>query len=106
MSTSTMGDEVLIPLQDLPEHLPKRKGKKLSIPTIYRWVQYGLAGVKLETYYHAGIRCSSMEAIKRFDAKVTAAMNSPGTLPMAKTTDRQAAKAHARAKAKLAKGAK
>lgn len=66
-----LNQESPIPLREIPENLPKRNGKKISLPTIYRWVQKGLHGIRLETVYSGGIHCSTVEAIRRFDEAVT-----------------------------------
>jgi hypothetical protein len=93
--------ESLILFSELPNHLPRKGGKKIALPTCYRWRNQGLCGVRLEVVYIAGIVYTSRESLRRFDELVTAAKLAP-SLPIAKATPKQASRAHERAKAKLA----
>jgi len=53
--------ERLIRLADVPSlpWLPLRSGKRLSLPTVYRWAQRGLRGVKLRTVRVGSCQCTS-----------------------------------------------
>ena len=93
-------DEELIPLCELPNRLPKRNGKQINISTIYRWRNRGLRGVRLEVNYRLGQPCTSLEALKRFDMAVTAAIEGPKVGGIQPANNRQA---HELAKRKLAK---
>lgn len=54
-------------LISLKEAIPLFPGcKKLSMPTVYRWFQHGIRGVKLETVMIGRHRFTSREAITRF----------------------------------------
>ncbi|WP_390884436.1 DUF1580 domain-containing protein [Humisphaera borealis] len=44
----------------------KGRGRRLSCATLYRWINNGLRGVKLETVLIGGSRCTSVEACERF----------------------------------------
>ena len=68
---SNLLEENYFLLNDLPEHAPQRRGKKIAISTIYRWVTHGLRGVKLETAYVGGIRYTSKQAFDRFVQAIT-----------------------------------
>jgi len=70
---SRLHDEQLIPVREIPKRVCKREGKDISVQAAYRWVRRGLAGVKLEAIYHAGVLCTSIEALERFDDRVTQA---------------------------------
>lgn len=59
-------DEHLIALPEVPDHLPRRRGRKLHIGTIYRWVQRGAHGKVLESVLLGGVRYTSREALNRF----------------------------------------
>lgn len=103
-SVHMLAGETLVPFSELPDQLPKRNGRKISTPTIYRWKQVGLSGVKLEVAYIAGIAHTSLEAIDRFNERVTAAKLGPSTIPLKSTsTSKQVERAHERAVKKLAK---
>lgn len=57
--------ERIIPLRDVPEHLPSRiPGKKLSFATVWRWALRPKD--PLETFCTPGGRFTSLEALDRF----------------------------------------
>ena len=60
-------DEEIIRISDVP-NLPymRGRGRKLSIATLWRWINSGLQGVRLETVKIDGTRCTSVEAVQRF----------------------------------------
>ena len=91
--------ETMIQVNDVPDHLPKVRGKRMNICTVYRWIQRGLCGVQLETYYIGGVSHTSKEALARFDHAVTIAKNGPRTQP---STAKQSSRAHEKAMRKLA----
>lgn len=80
-------NERLLSLTELPDHLPKRRGKKINISTIYRWAQRGCRGKRLETCTIGGIRYTSFEALNRFFADKQAEQT-----PQAGTRHKQAKK--------------
>lgn len=94
--------ESLLLMTDVSKHLPKRDGKKINLSTIYRWTNRGLEGVLLDTVYIAGMRYTSIEALERFDAAVTAAKNAPRIASKVASTPTQASRAHEKAMRKLA----
>lgn len=57
-----------IPLREVPNHLPQRRGKKIHYSTVYRWAMKGTRGRKLESTMIGGIRYTTMEALERFFA--------------------------------------
>ncbi len=63
------------------------KGKKLNVSTVYRWMQTGLRGHRLEFICIGGTRFTSHEALNRFFHRVTDA-----TTGNASTTQRSNAK--------------
>lgn len=68
--------ETLVALADVPAHLPDRRGgRRPHVSTIYRWVQRGCRGVKLESLQVGGTSCTSLEALQRFFERLTAARN-------------------------------
>lgn len=66
-------EDILTPTQAC-EWLPRRRaGKKTSLSTICRWINAGVAGVRLETIHLGGVRCTSKQALQRFFDAVSAA---------------------------------
>ena len=61
--------ESLIPVNEIPSHVPGR----IHLATGWRWIQRGCRGVKLETVLVGGRRYCSREAIHRFIEATTAA---------------------------------
>ncbi len=59
--------ESLISLHDIPRILPARpNGKRLHVSAIYRWVQRGIRGIRLEVVRVGGTTYTSREALQRF----------------------------------------
>ena len=63
--------ETLIPLSEVPNHLPGNP----HIATIHRWIATGCRGIKLESLLVGGTRYTSTEALERFVLETTAAAN-------------------------------
>ena len=61
--------ETLVSLTDAAKHCPGRP----NVTTVWRWRNRGVRGVKLETVLSGGRRFTSLEAIRRFQDRVTAA---------------------------------
>jgi len=72
----------------------------VTIPTIWRWRQRGVRGVRLETFMIGGRRFTTQEAHRRFVEATTAAADGPQQDTAART-NRQRAAAIARAEAEL-----
>lgn len=87
--------ENLIPLNEVPKLLPPRNGKRAHLATVYRWVQHGHKGVKLETLRLPGSTMTSVEAVQRFLERMTAAREG-APIPMRTTRQREAAMNRAR----------
>lgn len=65
--------ERLVPLAEVPALLPpNRRGRRLHISVVYRWVQKGMRGIRLEAVQLGGRRVTSSEALSRFIAALTA----------------------------------
>jgi hypothetical protein len=70
--------EHLISFRQAAEELPRRRqGRKIAVPTFYRWSTDGCRGVVLETIQVGASRCTSREALSRFFAALTAARATP-----------------------------
>lgn len=75
--------EQLISLTEAASLLPRRRrGRKASPSTCYRWSQTGVRGVVLETVQVGGTRCTSREALARFFAALSN-LDSPKSAPVA-----------------------
>ena len=55
-----------IPLTEVPNFLPRRRGKKTHYSTVYRWATKGARGRILETKLVGGILYTTQEALQRF----------------------------------------
>lgn len=71
----------LVRLSQVPKLLPPNpvSGKKLHIATVYRWVQRGRNGRKLETVKIGGTQYTSFEAIRRFAVATQQSDATPST---------------------------
>jgi hypothetical protein len=58
--------ESLLTLAQAAAELPRRRGRKTNLSTLYRWTQAGCRGVQLESIQIGGTRCTSREALQRF----------------------------------------
>jgi hypothetical protein len=64
--------ESLIPLHDVPRRLPPRcNGKRIHISAVYRWIQRGVRGVRLESVKIGGTGYTTAEALQRFADQLT-----------------------------------
>lgn len=65
-------NEELIQLSKVPQHMPKRaNGKKIHVSAVYRWINRGLRGVRLEVIRIGGTSYTSKEALQRFAERLT-----------------------------------
>lgn len=55
-----------IALTDVPDLLPRRRGKKVHHSTVYRWATKGARGRVLESQLIGGVRYTSIAALNRF----------------------------------------
>ena len=59
--------ERLVTLRDVPKLLPPRpNGKHVHISAVYRWVQRGVRGNRLDAIRIGGTTYTSQEALQRF----------------------------------------
>jgi hypothetical protein len=65
--------EQLLTLSAAARDLPGPSGRGLHVSTLWRWMQRGIRGVRLETCMIGGTRYTSREALERFVARTTAA---------------------------------
>jgi hypothetical protein len=62
-----VNEEALIPIQELPAYLQKRGlGRRIHRRDVYRWVQRGVGGVRLEAVKIGGCLVTSAEALQRW----------------------------------------
>ena len=99
--------EKVIPLNQVPDHLPRTpRGNPIHIASVYRWADAGVRGVILETIAIGGSRYTSVEAISRFVAATTEAMQTGAITPakqaqLAMAREAQARKRSEKAEARL-----
>lgn len=63
-----------IPLSVAARGVPNRAGGRgISVPTVWRWAQRGIRGVRLETVMIGGVRMTTDDALQRFYSATTAA---------------------------------
>lgn len=77
--------ETLVPINAAPSHIPTRP----HVATVWRWIQRGVRGVRLDTVLIGGKRFTSTEAIARFIGGTTAASD---PTPTGKTPTRSKAR--------------
>jgi hypothetical protein len=82
--------EELVLLSDAPALFPTRRGKKVSIATLYRWSSCGCKSVRLETVQLGGSRYTSHEAVARFSQALTALRDGTTVEPVVAGGRRQA----------------
>jgi hypothetical protein len=72
--------EPAIPLTQAAAHVPRRRrGRKTSVSTLYRWASRGVRGVVLETLQIGGSRCTSLPALQRFFDRLSSAAQDGNT---------------------------
>src|SRR3954468_21607030 len=72
--------ETLVPLaqcSDLSVPPVRRTGRPIHVATWHRWATKGLQGVRLETLRVGGTRCTTLAAIQRFFAQLSAVKAGP-----------------------------
>src|SRR5262245_56755252 len=74
--------EELITFSEAAKLVPSRHpGRKLSVTTVWRWAEFGVQGIKLESIYFGGSRYTTREAVRRFGMAVTAARQGDAPAP-------------------------
>ena len=85
-----ISNEHLIPICDVPRRLPPRStGKRVHISAVYRWVQRGVRGLRLETIKVGGTAYTSQEALQRFADGLSGQQRDSATSPLATSLTRQ-----------------
>lgn len=85
-----------VPLSLLAREVVNREGRRgINVSTLWRWIQRGVKGQRLESLMVGGIRMSTREALSRFFVATTAAANGEA-IPI--HTDRQRERAIQHAK--------
>lgn len=69
--------ETLLTVKDVARRYPGRTGKGLNYATVWRWIQRGVAGVRLEIVCVGGQTYTSKEALERFQHHIAVAKNRP-----------------------------
>lgn len=60
----------LIPLSEVPRHLPKRGKKRIHVSTVFRWAIHGVAGVKLRTVRMGRQKCTTEQWLMEFAEEI------------------------------------
>ena len=82
--------EHLIPIREVPHRLPPRpKGKCVHISAVYRWIQRGVRGVRLESIRVGGTSYTSVEALQRFASLLSSGDHADSMDPAATTATRR-----------------
>ena len=82
--------EKLIRVQDVPRLLPPRHtGKRVHISAVYRWIQRGVQGVRLESIRIGGTTYTSKEALQRFADRRSPENDGPVGVPTTTATRRK-----------------
>lgn len=66
-----MNDGDLLSLGEAAGLFPRRRGKKVSTATIYRWSVAGVRGVKLRTVQAGSVRSTTRQYVEEFIAALT-----------------------------------
>ena len=66
MLNPSLDGEQLVAISQVPDFIPPRRGKKLHMSTVYRWVLKGARGKILDSALLGGVRYTSLEALQRF----------------------------------------
>lgn len=64
--TSSLLNEQLVALREVPQLLPPRRGRRVHVSTLYRWCHRGVNGRRLEAARIGGVTYTSREALARF----------------------------------------
>lgn len=74
--------ETVLTLTEAAKRLPRRRaGRRVHPSCLYRWTKNGCRGVFLEFTQIGGTRCTSLEALDRFFAALTAAAQAETPVP-------------------------
>jgi hypothetical protein len=65
-----VAEEDLIPLKAVCKMFPGRTGRGTSLSTVWRWIQHGRRGHKLQSLVIGGQRYTSKQAVTRFLAAI------------------------------------
>ena len=85
-----LSTEKLIRVQDVPRLLPPRHtGKPVHVSAIYRWIQRGVQGVRLEYIKIGGTTYTSEEALQRFADRRSPENHDAAAVPTTTATRRK-----------------
>src|SRR5262245_8049674 len=85
--------EPLITLTEAAALVPRRRrGRKTSVTTLYRWASSGIRGIVLETLQAGGSRCTSVRALQRFFDSLSGGVGTPSR-PVTRRDEGRRAKA-------------
>jgi hypothetical protein len=89
MSIDPLAEEILS-FAAAARRIPRiRNNRPVSPSTIWRWATDGVRNVRLETTQIGGTRCTSMEALRRFFARLNGEPAPAALPPSAPAVERQ-----------------
>ncbi len=65
--------ETLLSIRQAARRIPGRRGKPIHVSAVYRWIQRGVDGVRLEVVRVGGTTYTSAESLQRFSEALTQA---------------------------------
>jgi hypothetical protein len=79
-------EQDVFPVGELPDHLPRRRGRKVHRATGFRWAKHGATAadgalIRLPTLRLAGSLCTSAEALQWFCDRLSAGPVAAAVLP-------------------------
>lgn len=81
--------ETVFTLTEATKLLPRRRrNKRPSLATLYRWTNEGVRGIRLEFTCVGGTRCTSRQALQRFFDRLTDQAQGTAKTPPAPKPDR------------------
>lgn len=73
MAIDIQAEQVITPAKAAQLCPERRSGVRPNVATLWRWMQQGVRGIKLESIMCGATRCTSVEALQRFFDALTAA---------------------------------
>jgi hypothetical protein len=80
-------EEKPFPLAEVPDHVPRKRGRKIHRATAFRWAAKGVGGVVLETVRCGRTKFTSEPALRRFYERLN--QRGPGGASRARSPGRR-----------------
>ena len=82
MAIDIQTEQVITPAKAAQLCPERRSGVRPNVATLWRWMQHGVRGIKLESLMCGATRCTSVEALQRFFDRLTEAADAEQTAPV------------------------